>query len=274
MFFEIDRSRYGAVLALLDGRHPHEMPLQGVLAGPHRGHVHVDNPTNPSVAVVSATGIGAYFLGDAHHSRLRQHLDDFVEHTLKPRDQAEIGAECFIGIALDEAWYPTLEAAFAPREPEWGHYRLFRFEPGRLPLQPRLPILPDGCRPLRIDRAMLCHPDNAALRRDLLEFWPDCATFLAHGIGYAICHGAHAVSACFSCYAVGRHHELAVRTYLPQLRRRGLATHVALSCVLQARNTRCIPHWSTEDDNHASLRLAERCGFVFERRVRYCEFDY
>ncbi|WP_375591836.1 GNAT family N-acetyltransferase [Chitiniphilus eburneus] len=274
MFFEIDRSRYGSVLALLDGRHPHEMPLQGVLTGPHRGHVYVDNPSSPGVAIVVATGIGAYFLGDPYHPRLRQHLDPFIEHTLKPREQDEIGAESFIGIVLDDRWNATLEASFAARTPVRGHYRLYRFEPGRLPIQPRLPPLPDGCRVLRIDRAMLVHPDNKMLRDDLLEFWPDTATFLAHGLGSAICHGAQVVSACFSCYALGRHHELAIRHYSGHYRHQGLATHVAIVCLLLARSTRCIAHWASDDNHPASARFAERCGFVLDQRLRYWEFDY
>ncbi|UXY14914.1 GNAT family N-acetyltransferase [Chitiniphilus purpureus] len=273
MLFELDRHEYSKVHALLGPHRNADIALEAVLAGSGNGTVYVDRREAPRVGLVNALGIGAYFVGDARHPGLHG-LDAFVEHTLKPLDQAQCGATCFIGIALDDAWCPALETVFAHRDWEDGYDHYFRFDPRRFARLSPPTLPPSGYRLQPIDRALLVHPDNAALRAEILEFWPSCAAFLAGGCGFAICHGATAVSVCYSCYAHGGHHELAVRTYRRALQRRGFATRVCHAYLMEATRRGWEAHWTTDAGNVASLRLADKCGFVFEKKVRSYEFEY
>jgi RimJ/RimL family protein N-acetyltransferase len=101
-------------------------------------------------------------------------------------------------------------------------------------------------------------------------FWPDAASFLAHGGGVVAeraVDGAPGAIA-FASYRTGDDLEIGIET-APAFRGRGLGAHVAGAFVDVVRGDGLTPVWSCREDNVASVRVAVAAGFVPTARLPY-----
>lgn len=99
-------------------------------------------------------------------------------------------------------------------------------------------------------------------------FWPDAATFLAHGGGRVAELDGEPGAIAFCSFRTGADVELGIETRA-DLRRRGLAHVVCAAMIGDVLAAGLTPVWSCREDNVASVRLAESLGFVVSRRLPY-----
>lgn len=99
-------------------------------------------------------------------------------------------------------------------------------------------------------------------------FWPDAASFLAHGGGTVVERDGRTGAMAFASYRTGDDLELGIETD-PAFRRRGLAAAAAAAMLADVLAAGLTPVWSCREDNVGSSRLAERLGFVRSARAPY-----
>ncbi len=95
---------------------------------------------------------------------------------------------------------------------------------------------------------------------------------LTHGIVAGAVVGGQLVAMAHTSALTPRHGEIGVAT-LPDYRGRGLSTtsSALVACAIQAGGR--VPVWSCGEDNHASLRVAAKLGFVEVSRRSYVILD-
>lgn len=129
-------------------------------------------------------------------------------------------------------------------------------------------------------RATLAPPAGWAARRASADdfgwpgsvvpsgFWPDAASFLAHGGGVVLERGGAVGAMAFASYRSGDRLEIGIETAEPW-RRRGLAVAVAAAMVDATVDAGLTPVWSCREENVGSYRLACSLGFVPTTRTPY-----
>lgn len=100
------------------------------------------------------------------------------------------------------------------------------------------------------------------------DFWPDAATFLAHGGGWVAEVDGAAAALAFSAFHLGDEVELGIET-APAFRRRGLARAAAAAMIDDLLAGGRTPVWACREENAGSLLLAQGLGFVVARRLPY-----
>lgn len=93
------------------------------------------------------------------------------------------------------------------------------------------------------------------------RFWPDAASFLAHGGGYCITAEGQVASMAFASFRIDDQLEIGVETF-PAFRGMGLAKHAAAALIDQCLAHALQPVWSCRKQNVASFALALALGFV------------
>lgn len=99
-------------------------------------------------------------------------------------------------------------------------------------------------------------------------FWPDAATFLAHGGGRVAELDGEPAAIAFASFHTGDDVELGIET-APAFRRRGLARLACAALIEDVVASGRTPVWACREDNVASARLAESLGFAVARRLPY-----
>ncbi|QZN85344.1 GNAT family N-acetyltransferase [Cellulomonas sp. C5510] len=99
-------------------------------------------------------------------------------------------------------------------------------------------------------------------------FWPDAASFLAHGGGTVVERDGRVGAIAFTSYRTGDDLELGIETD-PAFRRQGLASAAAAAMLADVLDAGLTPVWSCREDNVGSARLAQRLGFTPSSRTPY-----
>jgi len=97
---------------------------------------------------------------------------------------------------------------------------------------------------------------------------PDLGELLATGVVAGAIVDGRLVSRAYTQSLTGRYADVAVHT-LEAWRKRGFATAAASLVARRVQEAGCIPVWSAGEDNHASLRVAQKLGFVEAYRLVY-----
>jgi RimJ/RimL family protein N-acetyltransferase len=138
---------------------------------------------------------------------------------------------------------------------------------------------PDGGRPapsigdiqlVPIDRALLTsEPANLKpVTSEIAGMWSSLERFYSHGFGCAALDGARVICWCTAEYASADRCGIGIATE-PAYQRRGIATATAARFIQLARERRVAPHWECGAWNGASIRVAEKAGFVRVAAERY-----
>jgi GNAT superfamily N-acetyltransferase len=112
----------------------------------------------------------------------------------------------------------------------------------------------------------LAHSDD--VRAEIRWMWPSEDRFFTHGFGtLAIMHD-QIICWCTAEYVSPQFCGIGIAT-LPPFERRGVATATAAHFVQQARQRGLTACWECGRDNHGSVRVAEKLGFVRQAEERY-----
>lgn len=123
---------------------------------------------------------------------------------------------------------------------------------------------PDGWR-VRAATAADFPRDGTVVPR---HYWPDAATFLAHGGGAVVEQDGTVGAVAFTSFRDGTDLEIGIET-VPEHRGKGLARAAAAALIRDATEAGLVPVWSCADRNAGSAALARSLGFAPTSRTPY-----
>ena len=214
----------------------------------HMGTAWVDDLENPTVAQITV-GIFVFFAGNADTKAAEELLHNLPDFTL--------------AIVGSDEWRNRIETIHAGLIEKFPRYR-FEKNPehlNRKHIQGLISTLPDGFEIKRIDKMIANDSSFHELSEDFVSQFDSIDDFLNRGIGYAIINNNQVVSAAtsFSMYDEGIEIEVASH---PNYRRKGLATIVASTLILDCLDRGKYPSW--DGANMDSVKLAQKIGYKFK----------
>ena len=279
MIFELQESDYQKIYSLVDGRKETKVLLLSVLAKNNAGKIFVDNVEKPKTALVWVMGNAFYFLGDCNNTNFINSLDELIDNTITPLSIKLVGANSsFETLIYDEDWHQTLINIFQKRNlikhGDDCDYMFTFNQKSYLSTGEREIILPEGYVTKRISNDLINDDTYHPLRGDILDFWQSTDDFLGKGFGYCLLKDNKAIAVCFSAYVYEHYHEIAIRTYAKEERRKGFATVTARAYLDECLEKDLIPAWSTQNTNVVSHALAEKLGFEFHSKLPSIMFSF
>ena len=214
----------------------------------HMGDAWVDNLEAPTVAQITV-GIFVFYAGDPTTKEAVELLYNLPEFTLAIVDSDE--------------WKDSIESVHNGKVEKFQRYR-FKKNPGHLNKTHILSLmssLPEGYEIKKVDSNIANAPSFQELSEDFVSQFESIDDFIKRGVGYAIIHKGEVVAAAtsFSVYDDGIEIEIATH---PEYRRKGLATIVASSLILDCLDRGKYPNW--DGANIESVELAKKLGYVFK----------
>jgi len=214
----------------------------------HMGTAWVDDLENPTVAQITV-GIFVFFAGNANTKAAEELLYNLPEFTLAIVDSDE--------------WKNRIETVHVGSSEKFQRYRFKKNSEhlNRAHIQSLLSTLPRGYEVKRIDKTIANDSSFHELSEDFVSQFDSIDDFINRGIGYAIIHNGHVVSAAtsFSIYNDGIEIEVASH---PDYRRKGLATIVASTLILDCLDKGKYPSW--DGANEESVKLAQKIGYKLQ----------
>jgi GNAT superfamily N-acetyltransferase len=211
------------------------------------GTAWVDNPKNPTVAQITV-GIFVFFAGDPATKEAEELLYNLLDFTL--------------AIVESDEWKNRIETVHVGSIEKFQRYRFKKNteDLDRKNIQNLLSTLPEGYEIKRIDKKIAKEPSFHELSEDFVSQFDSIDDFINRGVGYAILNEGQVVSAAtsFSIYDDGIEIEVASH---PNHRRKGLATIVASTLILDCLDRGKYPSWDAA--NEESVKLAQKLGYNF-----------
>ena len=209
-----------------------------------------------------------YLAGDAHTQAALSAFTSLMDQRLRPQALAA-GSSRFKVRALT----PWLEEALPhvlPGIPLHASPALFSVHeagsrpPIAPPAVPNMALVPITADILRSDS--YAYIDQ--VRDEIRGMWPSEERFDQHGFGSLAILDDEIICWCTAEYASPTHCGIGIATS-PRYEGRGLATATAAHFVQQARERGITPCWECALANQASVRVAEKVGFVRQAEEAY-----
>ncbi|MGF9915327.1 GNAT family N-acetyltransferase [Paenibacillus ehimensis] len=273
MIVELNANEYSKVTPLLSEEDKTNVALMSIVAGNNKGKIFVDDPDRPRTAMIWAIASIAFFVGDCRNSEFIPHLNSYIDRKINQDSMEIIGGTWFTIAVADEAWDEALNEALTDYELHEGEDLVFEFAADRYSklrqaqTETRFQITP-------LNAALLNDPANDFVLEDLSEFWNSTGDFMDKGFGYCVLKDGTVQSVCFSGYVYGNGHDLVVRTYEEAERQKGLGAAVTFAYLDYCVRNGLVPHWTTDEENEASMALANKCGFVLKEKSKVYELEF
>ena len=238
----IDSDKRGMLLPLFTNYRPQRIFVGSVLEG-HSGIALADSKTDPRVAQLTHPG-WAILGGDVTHPIAQKFVQQLSEMWVIP---------------ISAAWR---ELIFQVHGHHLKQMRGIAFSSESLHLehlrnlQKRIPL---NCHIQRVDLALANR-----LRNEGLSSFPgfsSLADFAERGIGFCATIEGRIMSHAVSLMQCREGIHIGIETH-PDCRNRGFATVVAAKLLEHCIERGIYPHWSASSENTASIRLAEKLGYV------------
>lgn len=161
-----------------------------------------------------------------------------------------------------EDWFPALAAA-SKRGDAYARFALSPPASGwDMDALQKLSAPPEGCAVTLFDRALADQALASKWSEDQIGAFPSVEAYLKDGLGMALTRDGQLLAGCSSFCRLPGGYEIQIDTH-PDMRRRGYAACVGAAFILEATRRGLTPCWDAA--SAASLRLAQRLGFVFTR---------
>jgi RimJ/RimL family protein N-acetyltransferase len=268
---ELQQNQFLTAAPLFQSTH-YGVLAAATLEGKHPGRVFCDDPTNPTAAVV-CTRVGYYFLaGSAGNADFNSRMAEAFASDLAPRQKAETGDPQILLFYPGETWREPLFTLFKQRSPIAIRKKRMILPPGAAStLSGWQQRVPNGLRVEPVTIEMLeKHPEKAVETR---LFWGTLQAFTHNSLGFWVMDGDSILSSVEAVFTGGGEAEISIATTL-QSRRRGLAV-LAASAFIEASLGRGLnPIWGCWPENHPSIALAQRLGFIDDVDQEICFWEY
>jgi len=240
-----------------------DLVLASMIAGNTAGHLwEIPREDAPPLLLLWDQGNNVFYLaGDADAQSSLSALTSLVDQRLRPQVLAA-GATRFKMRALN----PWLEEALPrifPGVPLHVSSALFAVHDAGS----RLPVAPPAVSDITlvpITSDILSHDSYGYIdlvRDEIRGMWPSEDRFYQHGFGSLAVLEDEIICWCTAEYVSPTHCGIGIATS-PRYQGRGVATATAAHFVQQARQRGVVPCWECALANHASVRVAEKVGFV------------
>lgn len=269
MFTELSPSQFQSVRSLFSSL-AFNIEVPSMLDGNTVGRIFTDDAVNPHAAL-AWDKLSALFIAGLPTTAPSRHpfeagLLNLIEEEVLPLAK-RYGIDALTLTYSPSAWAQVLSEMLDDYELTQN---VRRYHTHNHVAQP-VPDLPDGFQLQCVDPAILGRANLRGqdwLQGWILSFWPSVTHFLERGIGYVVLDRDRAVvSLCISVFVSGPLYELGTATHEPY-RRRGFSSACVASCINEALSRGGEPIWHCWDDNHASVAVARKTGFLIKRRYR------
>lgn len=245
------------------------MVVDSMLAGNTAGQLwNVQTKSAPLLVLWDRGNEVFYLAGDAATDLSIEALRATVAEELLPRAQAN-GVHRVKVRVLSPSLEENLPRIF-PGIPLRPTITRFSVHDALLPTSIRRPRLPD-IRFLAITSGLLMndgltHMDS--VREEIRGMWPSEDRFNTHGFGTLAILDNEVICWCTAEYLGPTHCGIGIATDT-RYQCRGVATATAAYFVQEARARGLVPCWECDAANVASVRVAEKAGFVWKAEERY-----
>lgn len=256
---ELGASDYETALPLVKGSQipGYSSYAFSVLEGRQKGHVFVDDSSDPQSALIINPAAPSLACGAAD----RDGFDAFVQELLArlPKNQVLT----FWTISTD--WHRILSAL--PAVPR--HRAVFSYQPSSASKTLEAEEnhrLPSGFRLERIDVA-LAQKLQESLDPWGVDIWGGPEGFAQGSVGFCAVRDESIGSACTAAFVGGGAAEMSIHTD-EEFRRQGLGAATCGALIRHCLAHGLRPDWSCNRDNLVSVALAERLGFVRRQEIQ------
>lgn len=246
--YELPFAHFGVAAPLFVDAWFDEPYMEAVLDGKQPGRIFVDDPQQPTAALMCRTY--EYYLAGAVEPTLRRFMADAP---------AEVGVfQHYYGCTpLSKAWEQALLDDYAGKL--ISIYR-HNFRWVGAPLIDWRAELPDGARIVPIDRALAERIDRE-WHETIGLLWSGYDAYISGGFGFCLLMGDD-LGSMASTDGVGRKlANLGVRTG-EKFRQQGLAKLACSALIEDVLRRGLLPSWDTDGPNEPSKALAQSLGFV------------
>ncbi len=242
---------------------PHlSLLIRAVIRGNSPARVWVDTEVRPRVAFLWDGRHCIYLTGDTESATRRELFRWFLAEIGQAAKDARISG--FKVYVTDPEWERAVQETL-PAMRKRQRILLGVGPNGRNRQTPSL----DEFQVQSIDRTLVKSRDVQNLDLVLDEIrggWPSLDRFLAHGFGIVVRRDDTIACWCTAEYVSEGQCGIGIET-VPTFQNRGLATLAATAFVAECAKRQVTAYWDSWQDNHASLRVAEKVGF--EALYRY-----
>lgn len=234
--------------------------VEGMLAGNSPARIWVDDPVQPSAALMWDKAHCLYWLTAAASPPPHAFFHDLFTQTILPEAMSR-GIRAFKIYDNGPAAAADLPTLFAPLTLESRARSFHIWDNPDTVLPASSP--PAGFQLQRIDRFLLEESgfENAAAVRQEIELcWTSRAAFYEHGFGFCVVQGQTIAGWCTAEYVSAGQCGTGIET-IEAYQQRGLATVTAHAFVGHCLALGLVPHWDSWQANLPSIRVAEKVGF-------------
>jgi RimJ/RimL family protein N-acetyltransferase len=276
MIYELDPSKYEAARSLFNVLEEYQPMCSAVLEGVYPGKVFVDDLNKPGSAFLCTfitsedDGVWGFLAGEPSNDVFNNALNKAIHNREIISEKASI---VFL-TCHPEDWFGQLPIVFHPRQPIpmlRRHYECHEFA------SDWRSDVPEDYDIRRLDESLLTHPklkipDEIS---KMLKKWRSISDPRLNDFGLVCIHGDRIVSWATMDFISGGVGEAGIFT-LEGYRRQGLATVVTAAAVEHGLSHDLSKiNWTCTESNIASIRTAEKLGFVRRRdyMMYYMIFD-
>ncbi|MFQ5919302.1 MAG: GNAT family N-acetyltransferase [Thermoplasmata archaeon] len=250
----------------------YQLIIRAVIEGTSPGVIYVDDVEVPRSALLCSAE-GCFLAGDETSSVFNRALRDllveqfFAAKTSRQADEAISSAFNLAQVFTvhPDGWISRFPVIFEGRRPLKVPRKHYTCSEVRIDWRARIPR---GYSIQRIDRGFLSREGMdvpSHIPSWMKANWGSIDAFMDRGFGFGMIHDRAVVSWSLADCVSGTEGEIGIRTR-EDYRRKGLATLTAASTVDHAFSRGLTKvGWHTDEENTASIRVAEKVGFTETR---------
>lgn len=220
----------------------------------------MDDRARPTAAFIWNDIRYGFLAGDPDNEIFAAALSMLLEEKLLPEAESSHDPSLIL-YPYPQSWAEKIDKIARGCSPVTLYRQIFSFDPVNTSVGDWRDHLPVDCDMLPIDAQMLDDDEELAGEMDFL--WGDREKFLQYGFGFCLRKGGEIISNCFSVFVSRGRYEISITTH-PEYRRRGFGTLAAAAYIERCLQHNIEPVWQCWKDNAASVKLAQKLGFVPE----------
>lgn len=258
MLYELTKRDFRRISFMVD-KHTN-LEAQAVINGNNPGWVFVEDPDDPSSALVWSQGIeGFYLMGSNANPRFNSVLLPYIDTELLPRMKDKQYTKFEVS-GTHKKWDATIEKLFKGRDLKSFVQRVYTYT---LKAPPQSKPLPKGFAIVPVDKKLLSSSleNSTYVVEELEKCWHSIRVFLHDGFAYCVINNDAIASICYVSFVSGKTYAVGVETFAGY-KQQGFASAVAAECVMRALKEKVIPYWDCSVVNTGSVKTAEGLGFT------------
>jgi RimJ/RimL family protein N-acetyltransferase len=245
----------------LFGDLPLSLVVKGVIAGNSQGMIWVDQPEQPTVAVLWDGTHSFYLAGVPDNPGLNQNLREFITDHLLPTS-LPFNNGVFKLYYPSDTWKAIIPELFHSSTLIQRERCLYSVDPASSDSTEDSVNDTNGYSTRLIDQTLLAntnlqHLDD--LTGEINSCWTAMDRFLEYGFGFCMVHEDTIAGWCTAEYVSPGICGIGIET-VEAYQQQGIATRLARSMIAYCRQQNIQPHWDAWATNRPSIRVAEKAG--------------